>query len=49
MSIADRPGLAPGMVGGFIRANGGFMEVKRELDLSGDYCRFPGGLCCTCY
>ena len=24
MSIADRPGLAPGMVGGFIAANGGF-------------------------
>jgi fructose PTS system EIIBC or EIIC component len=24
MSIADRPGLAPGMIGGFIAANGGF-------------------------
>ncbi|MED3785049.1 fructose-specific PTS transporter subunit EIIC [Geobacillus stearothermophilus] len=28
MSIADRPGLAPGMVGGFIAANGSFYDSQ---------------------
>ena len=41
MSIADRPGLAPGMVG-FIRQRR-FMEVKRELDLSGIIAGFLAG------
>lgn len=34
MSIADRPGLAPGMIGGFIAANGSFYGSEAGLDLS---------------
>ena len=30
-SIADKPGLVPGMIGGYIAATGSFMVVRVEL------------------
>ena len=30
-SIADKPGLFPGMIGGYIAATGSFMVVRVEL------------------
>ncbi|WP_059106132.1 fructose-specific PTS transporter subunit EIIC [Shouchella shacheensis] len=35
MSIADRPGLAPGMVGGFIAANGSFYGSEADAGFIG--------------
>src|SRR5699024_10041328 len=34
VSIADRPGLVPGMIGGYIAVTGSFLAVRLELGLS---------------
>lgn len=41
-SIADKPGLVPGMIGGYIAATGSFMTAQAAPDSSGDYCRVFG-------
>lgn len=41
MSIADRPGLAPGMIGGLMETTGGAGFFRRT------YCWIPRWLCCA--
>lgn len=41
-SIADKPGLVPGMIGGYIAATGSFYDSASGAGFLGDYCRVFG-------